>query len=71
MFLSANSWQRGELIGSAGPGQSDQFSGSLYNTTSGTITVCAANQRGGNVRDCTSHSFTVSVPQPHRYPSHH
>jgi hypothetical protein len=67
VFLSANSWGRGDLIGSAGPGQSSQFSGSLYNTTSGTITLCAANQWGGNVRDCTSQSFSVQ-PSP---PSHH
>ncbi len=64
VFLSSNSWSRGSLIGSAGPGQSSQFSGSLYNTTSGTITLCAANQWGGNVRDCTSQSF--SVQPPHR-----
>jgi hypothetical protein len=63
VFLSANSWRRGELIGSAGPGQSDQFSGTLYNTNSGTITLCAANQWGGNVRDCTSQSFTVYSQQ--------
>src|SRR5579864_8997016 len=63
VFLSANSWRRGELIGSAGPGQSDQFSGTLYNTDSGTITLCAANQGGGNVRDCTSQSFTVYSQQ--------
>jgi hypothetical protein len=70
VFLSGNSSQRGELIGSAGRDQSDQFSGSLYmyNTTSGTITLCAANQSGGNVRDCTSQSFTVSIPQPHPTP---
>ncbi len=67
VFLSANSWQRGELIGSAGPGQSDRFSGSLYNTNSGTITLCAANQWGGNVRDCTSTSFTVN----HHHFNHH
>ena len=69
VFLSSNSWQRGELIGSAGPGQSDRFSGSLYNTNSGTITLCAANQWGGNVRDCTSQSFTVHSQQHH--PGHH
>jgi len=69
VFLSSNSWQRGELIGSAGPGQSDQFSGTLYNTNSGTITLCAANQWGGNVRDCTSQSFTVHSQQHH--PGHH
>jgi hypothetical protein len=68
VFLSANSSQRGELIGSAGPGQSDRFSGSLYNTNSGTITLCAANQwGGGNVRDCTSTSFTVN----HQHFNHH
>jgi hypothetical protein len=65
VFLSGNSWQRGELIGSAGPGHSNQVSGSLSNTTSGTITLCAASQRGGTVRDCTSQSFTVSTPQPY------
>jgi hypothetical protein len=63
VFLSANSWQRGQLIGSAGPGQSDQFSGSLYNTNSATITLCAANQWGGNVRDCTSQTVTVNSQQ--------
>jgi hypothetical protein len=63
VFLSSNSWQRGELIGSAGPGQSDTFSGTLYNTNSGTITLCAANRWGGNVRDCTSQTFTVSAQQ--------
>jgi hypothetical protein len=63
VFLSADSWQRGELIGSAGSGQSDTFSGTLYNTNSGTITLCAANRWGGNVRDCTSHTFTVSAQQ--------
>ena len=69
VFLSASSWRRGELIGSAGPGQSSQFSGSLYNTSSGTITLCAANQWGGNVRDCTSQSFTVYAPpfNPHHH----
>jgi hypothetical protein len=70
VFLSANSWGRGDLIGSAGPGQSSQFSGSLYNTTSGTITLCAANQWGGNVRDCTSQSFSVQ-PSPPPYHHHH
>ena len=64
VFLSANSWGRGQLIGSAGPGQSSQFSGSL-NATSGRITLCAANQRGGNVRDCTSQSFSVAPPRHH------
>jgi len=63
VFLSSNSWQRGKLIGLAGPGQSSQFSGSLYNTDSGTISLCAANQWGGNVRDCTRQSFTVSAQQ--------
>ena len=65
VFLSGNSGRRGELIGSAGPGQSSQFSGSLNSTTGGTITLCVANQAGGNVRDCTSQSITVSIPQPH------
>jgi hypothetical protein len=65
VFLSANSWGRGQLIGSAGPGQSGQFSGTLYDTNSGTITLCAANQWGGNVRDCTSQSFTVYAQQYH------
>ena len=60
VFLSSNSWQGSKLIGSAGPGQSDRFSGTLYNTNSGTLTLCAANQWGGNVRDCTSQSFTVN-----------
>ena len=69
VFLSSNSWQRGQLIGSAGPGQSDQFSGTLYNTNSGTITLCAANRWGSNVRDCTSQSFTVHGQQhnPHNH----
>jgi hypothetical protein len=62
VFLSANSWGRGQLIGSAGRGQSGQFTGTLYNTNSGTITLCAANHGGGNVRDCTSQSFTVYTP---------
>jgi hypothetical protein len=73
VFLSGNSWGRGELIGSAGPGQSSQFSGSLSNTNSGTITLCAAN-RWGSVRDCTSQSFTVyppSRPTPPPPPFHH
>lgn len=65
VFLSGNSGRRGELIASAGPGQSSQFSGSLNNTTGGTITLCVANQAGGNVRDCTSQSITVAIPQPH------
>ena len=69
VFLSSNSWQRGKLIGSAGPGQPSQFSGSLYNTDSATITLCAANQWGGNVRDCTSQSFTVYAPPFN--PRHH
>ena len=69
VFLSGNSGRRGELIGSAGPGQSSQFSGSLNNTTSGTITLCVANQGGGKVRECTSQSFTAYAPQP--YPPHH
>jgi hypothetical protein len=60
VFLSSNSWQRSELIGSARPGQSGEFSGTLYNTNSGTITLCAANQWGGNVRDCVSETFTVN-----------
>lgn len=67
VFLSANSWERGELIGSAGPGQSSQFSGSL-DATSGRITLCAANQWGGKVWDCTSQSFSVFPqfpPAPH------
>jgi hypothetical protein len=59
VFLSANSWGRGELIGSAGPGQSDRFSGTLDNTNSGTITLCVANRWGGNVRDCTSQTVTA------------
>jgi hypothetical protein len=73
VFLSSSSGPRGQLIGSAGPGQSSRFSGSLYNSTRGTITLCAANQRGGNVRDCTSRSLTVSVPAYHLaspHPSH-
>jgi hypothetical protein len=69
VFLSGNSGRRGELIGSAGPGQSIQFSGSLNNTTSGTITLCAANQGGGKVRDCRRQSFTAYAPQ--LYPPHH
>ncbi len=71
VFLSSNSWNRGQLIGSAGPGQSDQFSGTLYNTNSGTITLCAANQWGGNVRDCTSQSFTVYNQQHNPNPHNH
>ncbi len=63
VFLSANSWQRGNLIGSAGPGQSGHFSGTVYNTDSATITLCVANQRGGNVRDCTSQTVKVSAQQ--------
>jgi hypothetical protein len=63
VFLSSNSWQRGQLIGSAGRGQSNQFSGTVYNTNSATITLCAANQWGGNVRDCTSQTVTVYTPQ--------
>jgi hypothetical protein len=70
VFLSSNSWNRGQLIGSAGPGQSDQFSGSLYNTNSGTITLCTTNQWGGSVRDCTSQSFTV-YNQQHNPHNHH
>jgi hypothetical protein len=62
VFLSANSWQRGQLIGSSSSGQ---FSGTLYNTNSGTVTLCAANRWGGNVRDCTSQSFTVYTQQYH------
>jgi len=71
VFLSSNSWQRGELIGSAGPGQSGQVSGTLYNTNSGTITLCAANQWGGNVRDCVSQSFTVNNQQHNQHHHHH
>ncbi|MGH3259930.1 MAG: hypothetical protein ACRDOU_31785 [Streptosporangiaceae bacterium] len=69
VFLSSNSWQRGKLIGSAGPGRSDQFSGTVYNTDSATITLCAANQWGGNVRDCTSQTVTVHNQQhnPHNH----
>ena len=64
VFLSSDSWQRGELIGSAGPGQDDQFpAATLYNTNSGTITLCAANRWGGRVWDCVSQSFTVYPPQ--------
>jgi hypothetical protein len=63
VFLSSNSWQRGTLIGSAGPGQSGQFRGTAYNTDSVTITLCTANKSGGNVRDCTSQSIKVSAQQ--------
>jgi len=70
VFLSSNSWQRGQLIGSAGPGRSGQVSGTLYNTNSATITLCAANQWGGNVRDCMSQSFTVNNQQ-HNQQHHH
>jgi hypothetical protein len=63
VFLSSNSWQRGQLIGSASAGQSDQFSGTVYNTDSATITLCAANQSGRNVRDCTSQTVTVNNQQ--------
>ena len=65
VFLSSNSWQRGQLIGSAGPGQSGEISGTLYNTNSGTITLCAANRWGGNIRDCVSQSFTVNHHHHH------
>jgi hypothetical protein len=70
VFLSSNSWQRGKLIGSAGRGQSNQFSGTVYNTDSATITLCAANQWGGNVRDCTSQTVTVHNQQPHNPHNH-
>jgi hypothetical protein len=70
VFLSSNSWERGNVIGSAGPGQSGQISGTLYNTNSGTITLCAANRWGGNVRDCTSQSFTVNNQQHNPYHHH-
>jgi hypothetical protein len=63
VFLSSNSWQRGTLIGSAGPGQSGQFRGTVYNTDSVTITLCTANKSGGNVRDCTSQTIKVSAQQ--------
>ncbi|HTX25998.1 MAG TPA: hypothetical protein VME19_03135 [Streptosporangiaceae bacterium] len=65
VFLSSNSWQRGELIGSASSGQTDQFSGTVYNTDSATITLCTANQWGGNVRNCTSQTVTVNNQQYH------
>jgi hypothetical protein len=71
VFLSSsNSWGRGELIGSAGPGQSDRFSGTLDNTNSGTITLCVANKWGGNVRDCTSQSVTVFSQQQYNPHNH-
>jgi hypothetical protein len=70
VFLSSNSWERGQLIGSAGPGQNDQFTGTLYNTNSGTITLCVANHWGGSVRDCTSHSFTVYNQQQYNPHNH-
>ena len=70
VFLSSNSWGRGELIGSAGPGQSDRFSGTLDNTNSGTITLCVANKRGGNVRDCTSQTVTAYVQQQYNPHNH-
>ena len=63
VFLSSNSWQRGTLIGSAGPGQSGQFRGTVYNTDSVTVTLCTANKSGGNVRDCTSQTIKVSAQQ--------
>jgi hypothetical protein len=63
VFLSSNSWQRGTLIGSAGPGQSGQFRGTAYNTDSVTVTLCTANKSGGNVRDCTSQTIKVSAQQ--------
>jgi hypothetical protein len=66
VFVSSNSWQRGKLIGSARPGQSDKFSGTVSNTDSVTITLCTANQRGGNVRDCTSQ--TIKVPSQQNNP---
>ncbi len=71
VFLSSsNSWGRGELIGSAGPGQSDRFSGTLDNTNSGTITLCVANKWGGNVRDCTSQSVTAFTQQQYNPHNH-
>ena len=71
VFLSAaDSWGRGELIGSAGPGQSDQFSGALDNTNSGTITLCVANRWGGNVRDCTSQTVTADNQQQYDWYNH-
>jgi len=71
VFLSSNSWGRGQLIGSAGPGQSDRFSGTLDNTDSGTITLCVANKWGGNVRDCTSQSVRVFTQQQQYNPHNH
>jgi hypothetical protein len=68
VFLSSNSWQRGQLIGSASPGQSGQFSGTVYNTNSATITLCAANRWGGKVRDCTSQTVTVNNQYYGSYP---
>lgn len=70
VFLSSNSWGRGELIGSASPGQSDRFTGTLYNTDSGTITLCVANKWGGNVRDCTSQSVTAYAQQQYNPHNH-
>lgn len=63
VFLSTDSWSRGKLIGSAGPGQSDRFSGTVSGTDRVTITLCAANQWGGKVKDCTSQTITVSAQQ--------
>jgi len=63
VFLSSNSWSRGKLIGSTGYGQSGRFSGTVDNTDSVTITLCAANKGGGNVRDCTSQTVKVSAQQ--------
>ena len=63
VFLSSDSWQRGELIGSAGRGQSGRFSGTVYNADSVTITLCTASKRGGNVRDCEAQTIKVSAQQ--------
>ncbi len=71
VFLSSNSWSRGQEIGSAGPGQSRSFSGTVSNTNTARITLCAANQWGGNVRDCTSTTVTVNNQQHFPYPGNH
>lgn len=73
VFLSTDSWSRGKLIGSAGPGQSDRFNGTVSGTDRITITLCAANQWGGKVKDCTSQTITVSAQQnnPRNPPGNH
>jgi hypothetical protein len=73
VFLSSNSWSRGKLIGSTGYGQSGQFSGTVANTDSVTLTLCAASMNGSNVRDCTSQTIKVPTQQnnPGNQPGNH